>query len=196
MMTSRSLLAVGLATCLGLVGCSSHIRNASSSEIERLVSFDAHREQPAWLAPELQVQHYRQLFYGYDTVYYRLAKLDGVERNGDASVQLLIDAHYGGDRRHYDLAKEADGTTRKTKARDHQAERCQFFNNLVYSCLYRDRASLDLQRSELEQARRMGLTITLSSSNADYERIELPPAYIDGFLQATASNRHQPAMVR
>ena len=67
----------------------------------------------------------------------------------------------------------------------HDTERCQFFNSMVYSCLYHDRASLVLSESELVAARINGIQFTLSSGKKDYESIVLPANYIQGFLQAT-----------
>jgi hypothetical protein len=97
---------------------------------------------------------------------------------------VSIDAHYGGTLRHYDAIKFADGSSRPVGFHSHDTERCQFFNNMVYACLFRDRASLELSRSELEAARFKGLKLTLNSDKQGYESIDLPANYIQGFLQA------------
>ena len=76
-----------------------------------------------------------------------------------------------------------DGSSRQTVNHRHETERCQYFNNMVYSCLYHDRASLELSKSELDAARLKGLQLTLSSGSQDYESIVLPANYIQGFLQ-------------
>ncbi len=135
-----------------------------------------------WRAPELEVRHYRTLFYGYDTVYYRLAAQKSP--SGGLRYQLSIDAHYGGDLRHYEAVKFADGSSRPLDRRQHDTERCQFFNSLVYACLFRDQVRLELSPAELEAAQGNGLRMTLSSAVQDYEAIELPANYIRGFLQA------------
>jgi len=178
--------SIGLIVFLGLVGCTGNIRKESSSSIAQSVT---HTSMPggeglAWVGPELQVQHFRTLFYGHDTVYYRLAAREPSTTPGIPVYHMLIDAHYGGNLRHYDVVKFADGTLRPTADHQHGAERCQFFNNLVYACLFRDQVSLSLSRSELEDARANGLQFTLSSGTQDYERIELPANYVQGFLQA------------
>ena len=57
-------------------------------------------------------------------------------------------------------------------------------NNLVYACLFRDRASFELSRTELDAAQLTGLNLSLYSDQQDYESIDLPANYIQGFLQA------------
>jgi len=132
--------------------------------------------------PALRLSHYRTLFYGYDSVDYWLNALKSLA--GSVEYEMSIDADYGGDLRHYDAVKFADGSSRQTLNHRHDTERCQFFNSMVYSCLYHDRASLDLSPPELEAARLKGLRLTLSSGKQDYETIDLPANYIEGFLQA------------
>jgi len=87
---------------------------------------------------------------------------------------MSIAADYGGDRRHYDAVKFADGSSRQTVNHRHDTERCQFFNSMVYSCLFHDRASLDLSLPGLDAARLKGLWLTLCSGKQDYETIDLP----------------------
>jgi hypothetical protein len=59
---------------------------------------------------------------------------------------------------------------------------------MMSSCLYRDLFSLNLSRSDLENARTSGLQILLTSGKQDYERINLPANYIQGFLKASATS--------
>jgi hypothetical protein len=135
-----------------------------------------------WHGPALRVSHYRTLFYGYDSVDYRLNASKSIASS--LKYEMSIDADYGGDLRHYDAVKFADGSSRQTVNHRHETERCQFFNSLVYACLFHDRASLELSRSELEATQLKGLRLTLSSDKQDYESIDLPANYVQGFLQA------------
>lgn len=175
-----------LAVVSVLAGCTGYVRNESPGCIARSVKQGPTPDGKgtAWFGPEMEQRRYRTLFYGYDVVYYRLAAQKPPGSSAIPTYRLLIDAHYGGNLRHYDLAKFADGSSRATADRQHTAERCQFFNNLIYACLFRDRAGLSLSRSELEHARTGGLQLVLSSGTQDYERIDLPANYIQGFLQA------------
>ena len=173
-------------TACSLLGCTDNLRDATSVSIAQTVkkSVSTDGKQFQWLAPELQVSHYRTLFYGYDSIYYRLVAQKPSAADAGYQYQVSIDAHYGGSLRHYDAIRFADGSSRKLGFHSHDTERCQFFNNLVYACLFRDRASLELSRSELEAARLTGLKPTLYSDQQDYETIDLPANYIQGFLQA------------
>ena len=135
-----------------------------------------------WRGPALRVSHYRTLFYGYDSVDYWLNARKSLA--GSVKYEMSFDADYGGDLRHYDAVKFADGSSHQTINHRHDTERCQFFNNMVYSCLYHDRASLVLSESELVAARINGIQFTLGSGKKDYESIVLPANYIQGFLQA------------
>ena len=134
-----------------------------------------------WRGPALRVSHYRTLFYGYDCVDYWLH----ARKSPALSVKyaMSFDADYGGDLRHYDVVKFADGSSRQTVNHRHDTKRCQFFNSMVYSCLYHDRVSLELSHTELVAARMKGLQLTLSSGKQDYESIVLPANYVQGFLQ-------------
>jgi hypothetical protein len=79
-----------------------------------------------------------------------------------------------------------DSASREVNHRQHDVERCQIFNILISSCLYRDRFSLAFSRAELERARKDGLQFKLASKTQSYERLDLPPNYIQGFLKAIA----------
>ena len=173
-----------LIAFFSLFGCATHLREASPDSIAQAVkqSMLVDGNDFVWRGPELQVHQYRTLFYGYDTVYYRLVARK--PPSGGPRYQVSIDAYYGGDLRHYDAVKFANGSSRPMGSNRHDTERCQFFNSLVYACLFRDRANLELSQSELEAARPKGLQLTLSSGLRDYETIVLPANYIHGFLQA------------
>lgn len=167
-----------------LLGCAANPREALPGSIAQSVkeSVMVVGQDFVWRGPALQIRHYRTLFYGYDSVYYWLVARKSPK--GGALYEMSIAADYGGDLRHYDAVKFADGSSRPTGSHRHDTERCQFFNSLVYACLFHDRASLELSRSELEAAQLKGLRLTLSSGKQDYESIDLPANYIQGFLQA------------
>ena len=171
------------------VGCVENVRDESPDAIAGSVKHVSRldKQDLTWFAPELHLSHYRTLFYGYDTMDYRLAALEYPETLTHDGFRLLIDASYGGDVRHYDFARLADDTTRVINHRQHDIERCQVFNSLISSCLYRDRFSLALSRSDLENARVTGLHLLLTSGAEHYERIDLPSNYIQGFLKAIES---------
>lgn len=167
---------------LMMPGCADNIREASATRVAASIE---HGQKPdpqglAWFAPPLYSSQYRTLFFGYDTLEYRLAAANDDPDN----FRLVFYANYGGDVRHYDFAKFADKPARGTSHQQHFAERCQLFNSLIASCIYQDRFSLNLSRTELEQAHGTGLKITLSSESKSYEQLELPANYIQGFLSA------------
>lgn len=175
---------VSLIALFSLFGCAPPLREASPESIGQAVkqSKTAAGNGFAWSGPELQVSHYRTLFYGYDKVYYRL--LAKKPPTGGVVYQLWIDAHYGGDIRHYAAFKFANGSSRPAVGQRHDTERCQLFNNMVSACLFHDQASLELSPSDLDAARLDGLRLTLGSGSQDYETIDLPANYIQGFLAA------------
>jgi hypothetical protein len=178
--------AAFLVLIIQVIGCVENVREESSDTIAGSVK---HISRPdtqdlTWFAPELHLSHYRILFYGYDTIDYRLAASEYPDTKTNDGFRLLIDANYGGNIRHYNFAKLADESTRVSNHYQHDTVRCQIFNSLISSCLYRDRFSLNLSRSDLENARVAGLQLLLTSGAQDYERIDLPPNYIQGFLKA------------
>jgi len=176
--------AICLTALFSLFGCAENPREALPGSITQSVkeSVTVVGQDFAWRGPTMQVRHYRTLFYGYDSVYYWLVARKSPK--GGALYEMSIAADYGGDLRHYDAVKSADGSIRPMVNQQHDTERCQFFNSMVYSCLYHDRASLELSESELVAARFKGLRLTLSSGKQDYETIDLPANNIQGFLQA------------
>ena len=178
--------AVFLAVIIQVTGCAENVREESPDTIAGSVKHVPRLDKRdlTWFAPELHLSHYRTLFYGYDTIDYRLAAPEYHETKKNDDFRLLIDANYGGNIRHYDFARMADESTRVINHYQHDTERCQIFNSLVSSCLYRDRFSLHLSRSDLENARVAGLQLLLASGVQHYERIDLPSNYIQGFLKA------------
>ena len=182
--------AVFLAAIIQVVGCVENVRDESPDAIAGSVKHVSrlNKQDLTWFAPELHQSHYRTLFYGYDTVDYRLAAPEYPETKTNGGFRLLIDASYGGNVRHYDFARLADESTRVINRYQHDTERCQIFNSLISSCLYRDRFSLYLSRSDLENARVVGLQLLLTSGAQHYERIDLPSNYIQGFLKAIESS--------
>ena len=178
--------AAFLAAIIQVIGCVENVREASPDTIAgrgKHVS-RLNKQNLTWFAPELHQSHYRTLFYGYDTIDYQLAASEYPETKMNNGFRLLIDANYGGNIRHYDFAKLADESTRVINHYQHDTVRCQMFNSLISSCLYRDRFSLNLSRSDLENARVSGLQLLLTSRAQHYERIDLPSNYIQGFLKA------------
>ena len=173
------------------VGCVENVQDESpdaiASSVKHVSRLD--KQDLTWFAPELHLSHYRTLFYGYDTLDYRLAASEYPETKTNDGFRLLIDASYGGDIRHYDFARLADDTTRVINHHQHDIERCQVFNSLISSCLYRDRFSLNLSRSDLQNARVSGLQLLLTSGAQHYERIDLPSNYIQGFLKAIENSK-------
>jgi hypothetical protein len=178
--------AAFLVTIIQVIGCAENIREESPDTIAGNVKHVSrlNKQDLTWFAPELHLSHYRTLFYGYDTINYRLAAPEYPESKMNDSFRLLIDSNYGGDIRHYNFARLDDASTRVISHHQHDTERCQIFNSLISSCLYRDRFSLNLSRSDLENARVSGLYFLLTSGSQNYERIDLPSNYIQGFLKA------------
>ena len=173
------------------VGCVENVQDESpdaiASSVKHVSRLD--KQDLTWFAPELHLSHYRTLFYGYDTMDYRLAAPEYPQTKTNDGFRLLIDASYGGDIRHYEFARLADDTTRVINHYQHDIERCQVFNSLISSCLYRDRFSLNLSQSDLQNARVSGLQLLLTSGAQHYERIDLPSNYIQGFLKAIENSK-------
>ena len=182
----RNFCNVAFLAAIIQVGCVENVRDESPDAIAGSVKHDSRldKQDLTWFAPELHLSHYRTLFYGYDTMDYRLAAPEYPQTKTNDGFRLLIDASYGGDIRHYDFARLADDTTRVINHHQHDIERCQVFNSLISSCLYRDRFSLNLSQSDLQNARVSGLQLLLTSGAQHYERIDLPSNYIQGFLKA------------
>ena len=182
--------AAFLAVIIQVIGCVENVREESPDTIAGSVKHDSipDKQNLTWFAPELHLSHYRTLFYGYDTIDYRLAASEYPETKTNDSFRLLIDANYGGNVRHYAFARLADESTRVINHYQHDTQQCKLFNSLISSCLYRDRFSLNLSRSDLEHARVAGLQLLLTSGAQDYERIDLPLNYIQGFLKAIESS--------
>lgn len=173
-----------------LYGCSGSTLNEALHTNKLLVD---HYPAPdtrdvTWFAPELHTSRYRTLFYGYDTLDFRLAAKEKPVAKKEIDVRLLFVAHYGGDLRHYDFAQISDTSVRALRSIQHTTERCQLFNYMVSSCLYVDRFELSLSKSDLEKGRIRGLNILLSSKQRNFERITLPSSYILDFLRAIGTS--------
>jgi hypothetical protein len=175
-----------LSLMIQITGCTDNIREESAVMIAEQVKPMSNPDGRGltWFAPDLHISHYRTLFYGYDTLKYRLTSPENQEARTSEGFRLLIDAAYGGNLRHYDFARWANASTRIIDHLQHVVERCEVFNSLTSSCLYRDRFSLALTRTELEQASLSGLQLVLASDAHPYEQIDLPSNYIQGFLKA------------
>lgn len=137
-----------------------------------------------WRAPELEQRHYRVTIGGYDAIYYGLMAYWQNGAQGGPVFKLWIKSNNGGRARHYKIIKLAGGGERPLLDYRHSVERCQEFSNMTNACIYWDSASAEFSRHELEQARQLGLRLMLSSGSEDYERIDVPGSYLQGFLQA------------
>ncbi len=181
-----------VASCLiGLLSsCADNIREQSADEIAGRIARAAKSDSQGflWRAPDLYSSQYRTLFFGYDTLKYHLL----TPENQSNGFRLLVQANYGGAMRHYELAKFADQSTRALAPQQHFAERCQLFNSLISSCLYQDQFALALSASDLQRARLTGLNVVLQSHSQQYEAIDLPAAYIEGFLKAVGQPSQHP----
>ncbi len=177
-----------LAVIIQVSGCVENIREASSDTIAGSIKHISipDKQNLTWFAPELKVSNYRTLFYGYDTVEYRLAGSEDTKKQMNDGFRLLIEAKYGGNVRHYTFARLSDGSTHEIINYQHDTEQCKIYNSLISSCLYRDRFSIKLSRSDLENAGAVGLKLFLTSGEQNYESIDLPSNYIHGFLKAIA----------
>jgi len=180
-----------LIAVIYISGCAENIRDESADNIVGRVE---HRLMPdeglTWFAPELFISHYRTLFYGYNTIEYRLAASEHPESKINDSFQILINVNYGGKVRHYDFARFTDLSTRPIKQHNHAVVRCEIFNYMTSSCLYSGKFSINLSRSDLEKAHLSGLQLLLASTVQQYELIDLPANYIQGFLKALESQEH------
>jgi hypothetical protein len=181
------LMAVML---INLTACTENIRGASPEEIEKLIKQEVTPDKSGyvWTAPELQVQHYRMLFYGYNTVNYWLtATKSNLSTTNNTRFRLLIDANYGanpGRQRNYSLAKSGDGVIWPLTNINRETGRCQFFNTLNFACLFRERAEIELSEDILTANQHTGFVLTLESQDTEYEQIDLPAEYINALLRA------------
>ena len=182
----KSFVLAFVMALLHIVGCTENIREAPANLITKSTEHQATPDDKglAWFAPELHTSQYRALFFGYDTLDYRLAAPEHAD--GD-HVSLLFKVSYGGNIRHYDIANAADGTRHAIKQQNHHAVRCQIFNSLILSCLYEGQFSLALSRADLAQISKAGLQLQ-SKNGYQYEHIDLPMDYVQGFLNASKSN--------
>lgn len=171
---------------IALPGCAHNPRQATAEDIAHAVQGSPSHDGMGylWRAPELQIRHYRASFSGFDTTYYRLVASKARVTEEHPVYGLWIIADYGGKPRQYAYLKLPDGSNRPLKDQKHAVERCQEFSNMVSACLYKDSAAAEFTRSELEKARDSGLTLIPNSGTEDYETLDFPPHYLQGFLQA------------
>ena len=183
-MTKQSFTAMLTLAALALGGCALDPKTASPPEIAANTDYRQNpQRQQHWKGPEIINRRYRSLFYGYDTVYSRLAAQR--EANGETSYQILIDVFYGDrNKRDYSQVKLANGSVLPVHTREHIYMQCDFFNTLVYACLFRDRASIDLSPAELQAGLASGLNLQLGSASADFDPFTVPANYFAGFVQA------------
>ncbi len=191
----KIIYVVFITAAIGNSGCTQNVREQSPDAIAGSVNHVSSTDYPdlTWFAPELHVSHYRTLFYGYDTVDYRLAAPEHPNNQANPGYRILVEAHYGGNVRHYDFAKMPDASTHEVSHKQHDAERCQIFNSLISSCLYRDRFSLYLSMSKLESGLTNGIKLLFRSEKQEYETLDLPSNYIQGFLKAIENPTPQQA---
>ena len=78
------------------VGCVENVRDESPDAIAGSVKHVSRldKQDLTWFAPELHLSHYRTLFYGYDTMDYRLAAPEYPQTKTNDGFRLLIDASY------------------------------------------------------------------------------------------------------
>jgi hypothetical protein len=187
--------AATLLSLLNLTGCIENIRGASSTEIRQDIAVEVAPDNSyTWKAPELLVRHFRVTYCGYDRVYYRLSAVKPADSAQELQFRLVIDANYGLNtalkKMHdFNSVKFIDGSTLPITNVNHDVGRCQMFCEMYPACLYRDRADVELSLALLEASRHTGLVLTLASAEKDFEQLDLPAEYIDGFLQAVQNQK-------
>ncbi len=178
----RSLFMIGLAAlAVSLIGCTSGLKHQTTDSIALAVrrTTTSKPGTSEWTGPALQMNQWRNQFYGYDTVSYHLFVR---KRLGSRTYGLHITADYGGNARHYKTAQFSGHFSHSTTDYRHEVGRCQFFNSLVYACLFRDRFNVPISASELVQGSATGLRFTLQSQTLNFETLDLPANYVRGFL--------------
>ncbi|QWF71377.1 hypothetical protein KEF85_02490 [Methylomonas paludis] len=183
-----------LCLAIGVAGCASDLKYQSAAEIEQQTKIEAFPGSPNQIlsAPELQVRHFQEFLYGSNSVSYYLTAHKDSRFAGNTSYWLEFDANYGSSHsmansRRYDMAKTETGLSIPTYHLRHETLRCQEYKGVGDGCLYRDRAEVQLSLADLEAGRHSGLKLILSSANQEYEHIDLPAQYVDGFLRAVQS---------
>ncbi len=85
----KSFVLAFVMALLHIVGCTENIREAPANLITKSTEHRATTDDKglAWFAPELHTSQYRALFFGYDTLNYRLA---GPEHADGEYVSLLF----------------------------------------------------------------------------------------------------------
>lgn len=189
--TARMMIILGGA--LLLPGCGANTRDAPSAAAGKPAGGEAVSPQTHLVrGPELHMQKYRTLFYGYNTVSYHLEAIKPDSPPGAASYRLVFDANYGAQKeRHYDLAIMANGVSYPLVDSRRDTQRCQLFGDMVSACIFRQRSAVELDAATLEAARQSGLVVTLGSKDIAYESLELPGDYVTGFLRSVAGSSPQ-----
>ncbi len=173
-----------LMTLAGLTGCADNIRDAAPDVVAKDTRVITSAEGTVWRGPELEHRHYRTDLGGYDILSYGLMATKGTVANSVPHFQFWFSSHNGGKDRHYSIIRLADGSAKPMESQHHNSERCQEFANMTNACIYHDSGVVRFTRDELENAKNLGLKFHLSSGSENYEPIELPSRYIQGFLEA------------
>jgi hypothetical protein len=192
-----SLMSGSAALFLGsllLNGCSqANLRNAPADEIAADTTRNTAGGQPGidYQAPLLTQEHWQMEMGGEDALSYRLSGHADMAGNAGRTVlhRLDVDSEYRG--KHpagYLEVRFADGSLRPIANLKHESERCQEFNTLQSGCTFRDRFSFALSAAELAAFAKTGFNARLVGKVGDLQKIDLPPAYIQGYLKAVNTN--------
>ena len=157
--------------------CTTDPKLESPQEIAAAVEPVVNDNDPSLQGPELTASRYRALFYGYDSVAYRLS----APASGQVSqFRLLLDINYGAKQaRNYQITPAPPIVHTRQ-----ESVRCGVYNNFVSACLYRDRGYIDLPAADVRAAADKGISFQLQAADAQDISMELPANYIQGFLQA------------
>jgi hypothetical protein len=167
---SVALLAIGLMACV------SDPRTQASGSISRATEK---------AGSVMHTRQWRNLFYGYDTLSYRLVAQDS---DRFRSYRLAVTADYGDTKRRYYASRSADRSIRLLANYRHEIGRCDIFNSLLSACLFRDQFDINLTAAEITDAQKNDLHIILRSNTRDLETITLPANYVRDFLLASSAN--------
>jgi len=184
-------LKVGVAALflcsLLLNGCGgATMRNASADEIAANTTRTAAGGQSgiAYQAPSLTQEHLQVNMGGEDILSYRLS---GHTDAAGKSVQHRLDVDSEYRAKHpagYLAVRFNDGVLRSVANLKDESERCQEFNTMQSGCIFRDRFDFPLSAEELAAFAKTGFSARLVGKTGDLQKIELSPAYIQGYLKA------------
>lgn len=177
------LLLTVVVMCLP--SCAENLREAPTDTIAKATKTEPTTDGKGtiWRSPELKASHYRAAIGGYNTLEYGLAAIQPTP-GAPVTYELWFNSHNGGNARHYVIIRYPDGSRHPLQNLKHSTERCQEFSNLTNACLYHDSGTVGLSKEDLENAKNIGMKLTLSSGEEDYEQLELPAHYVLGFLEA------------